>query len=236
MFGSLTELSVPLAVGSSAPLAPPLLPIGGLTRNLTKSTASGGASRPMANPSPPPKYSVGWLLPPSTVGKANHPRSSPRPFLSLVLALNVNGAHWPMRSMAARPLPIVAASPPAPSQGAARKPGWNGFMSMSRLSCFPASTKPGPSNEPSSPALAIASLPAMRSERLAHQNMPGHLSFSPTASGVTPALLSFCTSLRNSSQVVGGASIPAFLKCFLLYQKPTTPRLYGIPYCLPSTW
>src|SRR3954449_7287223 len=60
-------------------------------------------------------------------------------------------------------------------------------MSISRLSCSPALTKPGVSNEPSCPALAIASLPAIFSDRLAHQNIRGHLSFSPTASGVMPA-------------------------------------------------
>ena len=237
MFGSFTELSVPLAVGRMAPLAPPLLPTCGLTSHLTKSTASGGAFLPIANPSPPPKYSLGWLLPPATVGNGNHPRFARRPFFFLALASKVNGAHWPIRSIAARPLAIVAASPPAPSHGAARKPGWNGLRSMSRLSCLPASTNPGCVNsEPSVAALAIASLPAMRSDRLAHQNIPGHLSFSPTASGVMPACLSFCTSARKSSHVPGGEEMPAFLKSVLLYQTPTTPRLYGTPYCLPSIW
>ena len=108
-------------------------------------------------------------------------------------------------------------------------------MSISFLSSSPALTKPGESNEPSSPALAIASLPATRSDRFAHQNMPGHLSFSPTAIGVMPASLSFLTSARNSAQVAGGASMPAFLKSALLYQTPTIPRLYGTPYCLSST-
>ena len=78
---------------------------------------------------------------------------------------------------------------------------------------------------PSVAALAIASLPATRSERFAHQNMPGHLSFSPTAIGVMPAAFSFWMSPRNSFQLVGGPSIPAFLKSFLLYQTPTRPRL-----------
>ena len=78
---------------------------------------------------------------------------------------------------------------------------------------------------PSVAALAIASLPATRSERFAHQNMPGHLSFSPTAIGVMPALFSFWMSPRKSSQVAGGVEIPAFLKSVLLYQTPTRPRL-----------
>ena len=91
MFGSDTELSVPLVTGSSAPLAPALLAISGLRRNLTKSTASGGASRPIAKPSPPPNCSSAWPAPPSTVGNANQPTFGP--FLSLVLAANVEGAH-----------------------------------------------------------------------------------------------------------------------------------------------
>ena len=153
-----------------------------------------------------------------------------------MLAANVDGAHWPIRSIAALPLPTSAASPPAPSHGAARKPSWNGFMSISFLSSSPAWTNPGESNEPSSPALAIASLPAIRSDRFAHQNIPGHLSFSPTASGVMPASLSVWTSCRNSAQVAGGPSMPAFSNSDLRYQTPTMPRLNGTPYCLPSIW
>jgi hypothetical protein len=34
--------------------------------------------------------------------------------------------------------------------------------------------------------------------------------------------------------VAGGVVMPAFWKSSLLYQKPTMPRLYGTPYCLPS--
>src|SRR3954463_13405859 len=98
-------------------------------------------------------------------------------------------------------------------------------MATSRLSCSPALTNPGVSKEPSSPALAIASLPAIFSDRLAHQNIPGHLSFSPTAIGVTPADLSLPTSERNSSHVAGGPEMPARLKSALLYQTPTRPRL-----------
>ena len=120
MFGSVTELSVPLATGRMAPLAPPLLATSGLTRNFAKSTASGGASRPMAKPSPPPNCSPSWPAPPSTAGNGNQPVFSPRPILSLVLAAKVEGAHCPIRSIAARPLPTVAASPPAPSHGDAR--------------------------------------------------------------------------------------------------------------------
>src|SRR5262249_51825328 len=50
-----------------------------------------------------------------------------------------------------------------------------------------------------------------------------------------PAAFSFPMSARNSSHVVGGALMLALVKRSLLYQKPTTPRLYGIPYCLPLT-
>src|SRR3954447_4363741 len=234
MFGSVTELSVPLATGRIVPVAPALLATSPVTRNFTKSTASGGALEPIAKPSPPPNCSPSWPAPPSTCGNGNQPRSSPRPFLSFVLALNSFGAHWPIRSIAAPSLAIVPASPPAPGHGAARKLFWNGCMSISFLSSSPALTKPGESKEPSSPALAIASLPAIRSDRFAHQNMPGHLSFSPTASGVMPLSLSVWMSVRNSAQVVGGPSIPAFSNSDLRYQTPTIPRLNGIPYCLPS--
>ncbi len=85
--------------------------------------------------------------------------------------------------------------------------------------------KPSLSNDPSSPACCIASLPAIRSDRLAHQNIPGHLSFSPRAIGVMPAALSFSTAARNSSHVAGGSSMPAFSKSAVLYQNPTMPRL-----------
>ena len=47
------------------------------------------------------------------------------------------------------------------------------------------------------------------------------------------AAFSFVMSLKSSSQVAGGAVMPAWVKSALLYQKPTTPRLYGTPYCLP---
>ena len=40
--------------------------------------------------------------------------------------LNSPGAHWPMRSMAALPLPTMPPSPSAPSHGLARKPDWKG--------------------------------------------------------------------------------------------------------------
>ena len=178
MFGSSTDDSEPLSTGRTAPLAPALFATSEVTRNFTKSTASGGASLPIAKPSPPPNCSSAEPAPPSTVGNGNQPTSGA--FSSLALAAKVDGAHWPMRSIAARPLPIVAASPPDPSHGAARKPSWNGCMSISRWSSSPALTKPSLSNEPSSPACCIASLPAMRSDRLAHQNIPGHLSFSPS--------------------------------------------------------
>ena len=236
MFGSVTEASAPFLTGRMPPLAPALLATSLVTRNLAKSSASGGASLPNAKPSPPPNCSVALPAPPSTVGNGNQPRSESTSSPSFALAANVEGAHWPIRSIAALPLATVAASPPAPSHGAARKPFWNGSMSISRLSSSPALTNPGESKEPSSPACAIASLPAIRSDRFAHQNMPGHLSFPPTASGVTPAPFNVSTSARNSAQVAGGPSIPAFSNSDLRYQTPTMPRLNGIPYCLPSTW
>src|SRR3954452_15920862 len=42
-------------------------------------------------------------------------------------------------------------------------------------------------------------------------------------------------SAMNAVQLLGAPLMPAFLKRSLLYQKPTTPRLYGMPYCFPFT-
>src|SRR3954452_24436435 len=50
-----------------------------------------------------------------------------------------------------------------------------------------------------------------------------------------PAAFSFATAARNWGHVVGAAVTPALAKRSLLYQKPTTPTLYGIAYCLPLT-
>src|SRR4051812_40306839 len=50
-----------------------------------------------------------------------------------------------------------------------------------------------------------------------------------------PAAFSFAMSAMNAVQFVGPPLMPAFLKRSLLYQKPTTPRLNGTPYCLPFT-
>ena len=49
------------------------------------------------------------------------------------------------------------------------------------------------------------------------------------------AAFSLATSAMNCGQVVGVEVIPACLKSALLYQKPTTPTLYGTPYCWPFT-
>ena len=51
-----------------------------------------------------------------------------------------------------------------------------------------------------------------------------------------PAALSLSTAARNSSHVAGGAVMPACVNRSLLYQMPTMPRSYGMPYCLPSYW
>ena len=125
MFGSSTELSVPFMTGRIAPLAPPLLAISGLTRNLAKSTASGGASLPNAKPSPPPNCSLG-LAGAAVDGREREPAEIVRgPFLSFALAANVAGAHWPIRSIAARPLPIVRglAARAVPRRGQVAAPG-----------------------------------------------------------------------------------------------------------------
>src|SRR5262245_55106045 len=201
-----------------------------------KSTASCGASLPTANPLPPPKASVGSPAPPSTAGNGNQPRSSPIPLLSGELAFIVPGAHCPISIIAAPPVAIVAACPPAPSHTAARYPFWNGSSSVSRRSSVPALTNGSASHAPASAACCIASAPPRRSARYAHQNIAGHLSPAPRESGVIPASFSVWTSSRNSSHVVGGAVIPACSNCALLYQNPTMPRSKGMPYCLPSTW
>src|SRR4051794_6020228 len=50
-----------------------------------------------------------------------------------------------------------------------------------------------------------------------------------------PAAFSFAMSAKSAGHVVGPPLIPAFLKRSLLYQNPTTPSEYGMPYCLPLT-
>ena len=108
-------------------VAPQRLAASVLVRKHRKSTVSGGASLPTTNPLPPPNASSAAPAPPARLGKGNQPRSSPMPFWSGELAFIVPGAHWPMSCMAALPVAIVAACPPAPSHGAARNPSWNGF-------------------------------------------------------------------------------------------------------------
>src|SRR5690242_1927577 len=49
-----------------------------------------------------------------------------------------------------------------------------------------------------------------------------------------PAAFSFEITDRSSGQVFGAVT-PALAKSCLLYQKPTTPTLYGTAYCLPFT-
>ena len=49
-----------------------------------------------------------------------------------------------------------------------------------------------------------ASPPPMRSSRYVQRCIDGHLSLPAMASGAMPAALSFATSARSSSQVVGG--------------------------------
>ncbi len=51
-----------------------------------------------------------------------------------------------------------------------------------------------------------------------------------------PASLSFFTAARYSSQVAGGAVMPACSNSSLLYQKPIMPMSHGMPYCLPLYW
>src|SRR5665811_2039549 len=70
----------------------------------------GGAFLPTAMPLPPPTPSVGAPAPPVTAGNGNHPRSVPRPFLLVLSATSTPGAHWPISSIAALPLPTAAAS------------------------------------------------------------------------------------------------------------------------------
>ncbi len=108
----MTVLSVPMtgerAVGGFELLSESAFET--LLKNLRKSTASGGAFLPTAMPLPPPTPSVGAPAPPATAGNGNQPRSAPRPFLLVLSATSTPGAHWPISSMAALPLPTAAAS------------------------------------------------------------------------------------------------------------------------------
>src|SRR6478735_72969 len=206
--------------------------------NFKKSTASGGASLPTAKPSAPPKASVGWPAPPSTVGNGNQPSSKGRfaaPSTPAWVA-NAPGAHWPIRSIAAPPLAIVPDSPSGASQPAPRNPAWNGSSATRSPTFSPASTTAGTLKLLSAAIWFIASAPPRRIMRYEYQKWAGHLSPAPTAIGVIPASFRVCTSASSSSQVSGGALIPACAKRSLLYQTPTMLALYGMPYCLPSTW
>ena len=79
-------------------------------KDFRKSIASGDAFLLTAMPLPPPTPSVAAPAPPVIVGNGNQPRSSPRPFLPTLWSFWTDGAHWPISSMAALPLPTDAAS------------------------------------------------------------------------------------------------------------------------------
>src|SRR4030095_2561097 len=117
-----------------------------------------------------------------------------------------------------------------------RNPSWNGFRSRKALRSSPALMKHGSSNFCWVEAAWTASAEQSCNAKLYHQWAAGQLSPAPTAIGATPeTVLSLVISALRSSNVVGGAVMPAWVKTSLLYQKPSTPKLYGRPYCLPST-
>ena len=99
---------------------------------------------PTAKPSPPPKTSVGWPAPPSTAREREPAERVADPLLGLAVVLWTPGAHWPMSSIAALPLPKV--------------PSWRGYWRPGTLlerlqvdqllELVPAVTKHGPVQSP----------------------------------------------------------------------------------------
>ncbi len=74
-----------------------------------------------------------------------------------------------------------------------------------------------------------------RTAKYSQQNASGHLSLLPSAIGAMCAALSLASSESSWAIVVGGVVMPALANRSLRYQKPTTCRSYGTPYCLPLT-
>ena len=164
MFGSVIDTSEPAVTGRPLPDSPQTLALSTFVMNSRNSTASGGASLPTANPSPPPNASVAAPAPPSTIGNGNQPSSNASsPSGTPAAVRNAPGAHWPMRSIAARPLPMAPDS--SGSHVAARKPGWKGSMSMRRFSSSPAAITSGTLKLPSAAIAFITSAPPSRTIR-----------------------------------------------------------------------
>lgn len=101
------------------------------------------------------------------------------------------GAHWPISSMAALPLPMAAASPLGVEYAAPRWPFWNGLSATSSFRCSPALTKSSPVKSLASAAFCMPSTPAIRIDRYDQKYMPGHFSLPARVIGVMPADFSF---------------------------------------------
>src|SRR5690554_2906714 len=138
--------------------------------------------------------------------------------------------------MAAPPLatrPAELSAPCCPE--VARKPSWNGSVSTKSWSSSPASTQHGSVKSSAGMSVCNVSVEHAASANWYHQWAAGHRSAAPTAIGAVPASFSLLTASSSSGSVVGGVVMPASLKRSLLYQKPSTPNVYGSAYCFPST-
>src|SRR5258705_4947059 len=156
MLESVTPLSAPWVTGRPAPVSAKPFCTAGLEMYLRKSTHWGGALYEQEKQSPPPRAAFGSPLPPATVGNANHPRLSPRPFLSSVSPAITAGSQWPMSSMAALPFATRPAELVAPCwAGVARKPSLNGSVLRKACRSLPAFVKHASANFLSTPACFI---------------------------------------------------------------------------------
>ena len=136
---------------------------GSVVSHFRNSTASGGASRPTAKLSPPPKTSVASPAPPSTIGKGNQPRASPMPSPdSLFDGLGARGPlaleHHRRLAVAELALLLRHASPRGSPPGTAPAP-------TRRWSSWPAGRRHSPVQSPVVMALFMASWPPMRVAR-----------------------------------------------------------------------
>ena len=235
MFGSVTASRCPCDGQDRAAGAAPCWLTAGLTRNFRKSTASGGASLPMAKPSPPPNARSACAGP-AVDGREREPAAFvPRPFLSLVLPSKVAGrplAHQVhRRSAVAHRGGLAVGGVPSRRRGSPAGTAHRDEL----LELVAGLDEAGRVEVPLSvAALVIASCRRGGSTGTSTRNAPAICPCSPTAIGVMPAYFSFWMSASNSVQVAGGAVDAGLGEEVLVVPEPHQPRLYGTPYCLPS--
>ena len=178
------EDSPPFKTGRRPSQALALLATSEVTRYSAKSMVSGVRVLAEGEPSPPPNCC--WPGPRRRHGGEGNQRG-PR---DLVAVLGVGGER---RGCRLADQVHRRAAVAHRRRLAARAVPRRGEAVLEGLRCRSAARAPRrpariPANRgPVLTGLASVSTSAIRSDRFAHQNIPGHLSFSPIASGVTPA-------------------------------------------------